>query len=72
VGSTIDKEKIHKFLPEDLLSKVTILFQESGYLTISPNQLTKYDWRRFNNKVKQMGGLWISDGEHSHWSIPWS
>ena len=72
MGSTIDKELVHNFLPEDLLSKVTILLQESGYLTISPIKLSKYDWRRFNNKVKQMGGLWISDGEQSHWSIPWS
>jgi len=59
-------------LPGDLLPKVTILLQDSGYVTISPIELTRYDWRRFNEKVKRMGGLWIFDGGHAHWSIPWT
>ena len=66
------KTEMKKHLPEDLLPKVTILLQDTGYVTISPIELTRYEWRRFNEKVKQMGGLWIFDGAHTHWSIPWS
>jgi len=67
-----NKKEMKKHLPGDLLSKVTILLQDSGYVTISPTELTRYDWRRFNEKVKQMGGLWIFNGRLSRWSIPWS
>ena len=68
-----NKIEMKKHLPEDLLLKVTVLLQESGYVTISPIDLTRYEWRRFNEKVKQMGGLWIFDTRaHAHWSIPWS
>ncbi|MBC8274574.1 MAG: hypothetical protein H8E40_06375 [Chloroflexi bacterium] len=67
-----NKTEVQKHLPEDLLTKVTILLQDTGYVTISPIELTKYDWRRFNEKVKQMGGLWTLDGARAHWSIPWS
>jgi len=68
----INKTGVQKHLPEDLLPKVTILLQDTGYVTISPIELTKYEWRQFNEKVKQMGGLWIFDGARAHWSIPWS
>jgi hypothetical protein len=67
-----NKTEMKKHLPEDLLPKVTILLQDSGYVTISPIELTRYEWRRFNEKVKQMGGLWLFDGAGAHWSIPWS
>ena len=67
-----NKIEVQKHLPEDLIPKVTILLQDSGYVTISPRELTRYEWRRFNEKVKHMGGLWIFDGAHAHWSIPWS
>jgi hypothetical protein len=67
-----NKAEVQKHLPEDLLSRVTILLQDSGYVTISPIEMTRYDWHRFNEKVKQMGGLWIFDGARAHWSIPWS
>jgi hypothetical protein len=67
-----NETEVKKHLPEDLLSKVTILLQDSGYITISPRGLTRGDWRRFNEKVKQMGGLWILEGSRAHWSIPWS
>ncbi len=64
-----NKTEVQKHLPEDLLSKVTILLQDSGYVSISHGELTRSDWRRFNDKVKQMGGLWTLDGartlEHS-------
>jgi len=66
------KTEMKKHLPEDLLPKVTILLQDTGYVTISPIELTRYEWRRFNEKVKQMGGLWIFDRTCAHWSIPWS
>jgi hypothetical protein len=68
-----NKKEMQKHLPIDLLQKVTILLQDSGYVTISPKKLTRYEWRQFNQKVKQMGGLWIFDAHaRSHWSIPWS
>jgi hypothetical protein len=61
-----------KYLPVDLLPKVTILLQDTGYVTISPIELTRYEWRQFNEKVQQMGGIWLWDGARAHWSIPWS
>jgi len=67
-----NKMELRKHLPGDLLPKVTILLQDSGYITISPIGLTRYEWRRFNEKVKQMGGLWTFDHARAHWSIPWS
>jgi hypothetical protein len=67
-----NKTEMQRHLPRDLLSKVTILLQASGYVTIKPVKLTRPEWRRFNEKVKQMGGLWIFDGSHARWSIPWS
>jgi hypothetical protein len=67
-----NKIEMKKYLPEDLLPKVTILLQDTGYVTISPIELTRYEWRQFNEKVKQMGGLWLWDGARAHWSIPWS
>jgi hypothetical protein len=73
-----NKAEMQRHLPRDLLSKVTILLQDSGYVTISvkkltiAKKLTRPEWRRFNEKVKQMGGLWIFDGKRARWSIPWS
>jgi len=66
------KAELRKHLPEELLPKVTILLQDTGYVTISPIELTRREWRRFNEKVKQMGGLWTIDHSRAHWSIPWS
>ena len=66
------KPEVHRHLPADLLSKVTILLQDSSYVTINPKRLTRREWRRFNEKVRQMGGLWIFDDVGAHWSIPWS
>jgi len=67
-----NKPEMKKYLPEDLLPKVTILLQDTGYVTISPIELTRHEWRRFDEKVKQMGGIWLWDGARAHWSIPWS
>jgi hypothetical protein len=67
-----NKTEMKKHLPEDLLPKVTILLQDSGYVTISPIVLNRDEWRRFNERVKQMGGLWLFDYARAHWSIPWS
>ena len=64
--------EVQKHLPQDLLSSVTTLLQDSGYVTIKPRDLSRLDWRRINDKVKQMGGLWISNDRFSHWSIPFS
>jgi len=66
------KTEMQRHLPEDLLPKVTILLQDTGYVTISPIELTRYEWRRFNEKVRQMGGLWTFDYSRAHWSIPWA
>jgi hypothetical protein len=68
----MNKIELKKHLPVDLLPKVTILLQDSGYVTISPIELTRPEWRRFNEKVKQMGGLWMFDYSRAHWSIPWA
>ncbi|MHA2347484.1 MAG: hypothetical protein ACXACP_12255 [Candidatus Hodarchaeales archaeon] len=66
------RAEVQKYLPQDLLSNVTILLQDSGYVTINPKKLTRYEWRQFNEKVKHMGGLWIFETNvRSHWSIPW-
>lgn len=62
--------EVRKLLPKDLLPFVTILFHETGYVTICPKQLMQSDWIRMNNKVKQLGGIWISNQKQSHWSIP--
>jgi len=64
--------EVRNHLPQDLLPLVTVLFQGSGYVSISPRDLSRLDWRRLNEKVRQMGGLWISNDRFSHWSIPFS
>ena len=62
--------EVQKYLPRDLLPKVTVLLQDSGYVTISPRVLTRPDWHRIDEKVRQMGGLWVSNERYNHWSIP--
>ena len=47
-----NKAELRKHLPDDLLPKVRILLQETGYVTISPLELTRSEWCRFNEKVK--------------------
>jgi hypothetical protein len=64
--------EVRKYLPQDLLSQITVLLQDSGYVTISPRELSRLDWCNINEKVKQMGGLWVSNGRYSHWSILFS
>lgn len=64
--------EVVKYLPSDLLPKVTILLQGSGYVTIKPTWLDRTDWGRFNDRIKRLGGLWISNYRYSHWSIPLS
>jgi len=64
--------EVQKHLPQDLLPKVTVLLQDSGYVTISPRVLTRPDWHRIDEKVRQMGGLWVSNERYNHWSIPFS
>ena len=64
--------QVKKYLPPDLQPKVTILLQDSGYVTISPRVLSRPDWRRLNESIKQLGGIWVSNGRFSHWSIPFS
>ncbi len=65
-----NKTEMQKYLPADLLHKVKILLQDSGYVTISTVALKGSDWHRFDEKVKQMGGIWVFDGARAHWSIP--
>ena len=64
--------KIVNQLPQDLLDQITVLLQDSGTVSISPNKLTRPDWIRINDKVKEMGGEWVSHGQFNHWSIPLS
>ena len=63
---------IMKQLPLYILQKVTVLIQESGYVSISPKGLSKPDWLLVNEKVKEMGGFWVSSGGYNQWSIPLS
>ena len=60
-----------RYLPQDLITQVTVLLQHSGYVTVKPIRLTRDDWNRLNGIVKRMGGIWISNNRFSHWSIPY-
>ena len=71
-SSNFSRADVQKYLPQDLLPQVTILIQDSGYVTIKPRELTRHDWARLNEIAKQMGGIWISNNRFSHWSIPLS
>lgn len=62
--------EIQKYLPKNLLSQVTVLLQENGYVTISSGDLSKKDWRDMNDHINKIGGQWVSNGRFSHWSIP--
>jgi len=64
--------EVRKLLPNDLLPYVTVLFQDSGYVTVCPRQLVRPDWIRMNDQVRRLGGIWVSNRNHSHWSIPFS
>ncbi|MBN1683567.1 hypothetical protein JW865_08465 [Candidatus Bathyarchaeota archaeon] len=63
--------EVKSYLPQDLMTKVTVLMQKSGYITVKPQRLTRSEWSRFNKKVKQIGGFWVSNDRFSHWSIPY-
>lgn len=71
-ASILMRTEVSKYLPQDLLSKVTIILQASGYATLMLTQFTRRDWVRLNERVIRMGGLWISNSRFSHWSIPLS
>jgi hypothetical protein len=62
--------KVKKLLPKDLLPYLTVLFQDSGYVTISSTGLLRSDWIKVNDQVRRMGGIWVSNSSYSHWSIP--
>ncbi len=62
--------QVLKCLPNDLLTGITILLQDSGYVTIRPIKLARMDWYRMDRSVKRMGGVWVSGTRLSHWSIP--
>jgi hypothetical protein len=62
--------EVQKYLPNDLLSEVTFLLQDSGYVTIRPMKLARVDWYRLNQSIQRIGGLWVSNASFSHWSIP--
>ena len=59
-------------LPQDLLHQVAVLIQDSGTVSIRPKRLSRSDWGRINDKVREMGGVWVSHGEVNHWQIPLS
>ena len=63
--------EVRKLLPEELLPYVTVLFQDSGYVTISSRGLIRPDWIRLNDRVRRLGGIWVSKSKYSHWSIPY-
>ena len=62
--------EVLKYLPNDLLTEITILLQDSGYITIRPIKLARADWYRLDRSVKKMGGIWVTHAGFSHWSIP--
>jgi len=72
LNSRVVCAKVKKLLPQDLLPQVTVLLQDSGYVTISSGSLTRPDWHRIDEKVRQMGGIWVSSGRNKYWSIPFS
>jgi len=61
---------IRDLLPEDLLSKLTVVDQGDGVYTVTAEWLGKADWARVDGKVKSVGGTWIRDGKASRWEIP--
>jgi hypothetical protein len=62
--------EVLSFLPSDLLTGITILLQDSGYISIRPIKLARADWYRLDRSVKKMGGVWVRNVGFSHWSIP--
>ncbi len=58
------------YLPNDLITEITILLQDSGYITTRPKKLARVDWIKLDRSVKKMGGVWVSNARLSHWSIP--
>jgi hypothetical protein len=62
--------EVLEYLPKDLLTKVTILLQDSGYVSIKPMRLARADWYKLDRSIKKMGGIWVSNKCFSHWSIP--
>ena len=57
-------------IPNDLLTGITILLQDTGYITIRPIKLARMDWYRLDRSVKKMGGVWVRGSSISHWNIP--
>jgi hypothetical protein len=62
--------EVLSYLPNDLLTGITILLQDTGYVSIRPIKLTRSDWYRLDRSVKKMGGIWVRGAGFSHWSIP--
>jgi hypothetical protein len=62
--------QVLSYLPGDLLTDITILLQDTGYVTIRPIKLARADWYRLDRSVKKMGGIWVRGSGFSHWSIP--
>jgi len=62
--------EVIEYLLKDLLTKVTILLQDSGYVSIKPIRLAGADWYKLDRSIKKMGGIWVSNTRFSHWSIP--
>ena len=69
-ASTTVFSEVLGYLPKDLHTEVTILLQESGYVSIKPIRLARADWYKLDRIVKKMGGIWVSNTRFSHWSIP--
>ena len=68
--SRVASAKVKKHLPQDLLPQVTVVLQDSGYVTISSRSLTRPDWHRIDEKVRQMGGIWVSSEGNKYCRIP--
>lgn len=58
-GRRFDSQRVFSevlsYLPGDLLTCITILLQDTGYISIRPIKLTRADWYRLDRTVKKMG-----------------
>ena len=64
--------QVFKRIPEELLTEVTILIHDSGFISIKPKRLARVDWYRINRHIRNMGGIWVSNSSFSHWRLPYA
>lgn len=63
-------DQIRAGLPEDLVSKLTVVYQVDGVVTVTAPWLATDSFDAVTQAVKAMGGRWIKAGKASRWEIP--